>query len=58
MVWSGTVNHNTHEGSKREKRVKRALEMQVVNHINSQQEHENLYCQIQGAASSEMVIPL
>lgn len=32
--------------------------MQAVDHVNSQQEHENLYGQIPGAASSEMVIPL
>lgn len=56
MLWSGTVNRISRKGSKREKTVKPALEMQVVYHVNSQQ--ENLYCQVSGAASSEMVIPL
>lgn len=58
MLWSGTVNHNTHNGRKREKRVKDALEMQAVEHVNSQQKHENLYCQVTRAASSERVVPL
>lgn len=56
MLWSGTVNRISQKGSKREKTVKPALEMQVAYHVNSQQ--ENRYCRVPGAASSEMVIPL
>lgn len=48
----------THIRAVRENRVKRAFEMQVVNYVNSQQEHKDLYCQIPGAAASETIIPL